>query len=102
MNERYFVRIVDVGTSINHENNRFQKQVFSAEQQNDNKSFSLIQLNGHQTIWQLQLYGYQLAAPIVEISKYLKIKIVESNYKTMFGFGYSLKEGRRSRWEVWT
>lgn len=77
-NEWYFELIVDVGTSINHVINRFQRQVFSAEQQNDNKSFSLIQLNGHQTIWQLQLYGYQLTVTILEISKYLKIEIVES------------------------
>lgn len=44
------MRIADVGTSINHENDRFQKQVFSVQQQNDNKSFSLIQLNGQLTI----------------------------------------------------
>lgn len=72
------MRIVDVRTSINHVNDRFQKQVFSVQQQNDNKSFSLIQLNGQQTIWQFQLYGYQLAVPIVEISKYLNIEIVKS------------------------
>lgn len=73
MNECYFVRIVDLGRSIAHVINRFQRQVFSAEPQNDNKNFSLLHLNGPQAIRQLQIYGYQLPVHVGRISKYLKI-----------------------------
>lgn len=77
---------MDVGRSIAHVINGFQKKVFSAKPQNNNRRFSLLQLNGHQKIRQLQIYGYQLVVPIREISKYLKIKIMESLIMTIFSY----------------
>lgn len=118
--EQTFAQVIDVGINVTKTIERLQRQMFRTDNENEHKSFSLLQLSRptHQTIRQLQTAqliarleilsqcrekkwptsivsverlrnnllslvnslqedGYELVIPVEELSKYLKLEIVD-------------------------